>query len=97
MKTAIAIAFNCNIPQKADKKDGKVDAVDCGTLRPSSKYLEGKEVDKLTSRTKDFARAVLEDEMVIRNSLMRQSLVCATTGDGVFFTSVHSLLWQYPG
>ena len=83
--------------QEEDKKDGKVDAVDCGTLRPNSKYLEDEEIDKLTSRTKVFARAQPEDKMVIVNLLMRQNLVCAITGDGVFITSVHSLHWQYPG
>ena len=45
LKTAIAIAFNCNILQKEDKKDGRADAVDCGTLRPNSKYLEDEEIN----------------------------------------------------
>jgi potassium/sodium efflux P-type ATPase len=83
LKTAIAIAFNCNILQEEDRNDGKVDAVDCGTLRPNGAYLADKEIDKLTSRTKVFARAQPEDKMVIVNSLKRQNLVCAMTGDGV--------------
>jgi len=80
LKTAIAIAYNCNILQPGDSES---DAVDCGTLRPGGEYLRDPEIDSMTNKTKVFARAQPEDKLTIVNSLMRQGNVCAMTGDGV--------------
>jgi magnesium-transporting ATPase (P-type) len=40
-------------------------------------------IDRLTSKTKVFARAKPEDKLIIVKSLQRQNLVSAMTGDGV--------------
>jgi magnesium-transporting ATPase (P-type) len=81
VKTAIAIAKNCNILQEGD--DENKDAVDCGALRPGGKYLPHADIDEMTSRVKVFARAQPEDKLRIVESLQRQDYVSAMTGDGV--------------
>jgi potassium/sodium efflux P-type ATPase len=82
VKTAIAIAKNCNILQKGD--DDAKDAVDCGTLRTApGKYVDDFKMDAITARVKVFARAQPEDKLRIVESLQRQDFVCAMTGDGV--------------
>lgn len=82
LKTAIAIAHNCNILQDGD--DDSKDAVDCGDLRPGDgAYLSNDEIDRMTYRVKVFARAQPEDKLEIVKSLQRQDFVSAMTGDGV--------------
>jgi potassium/sodium efflux P-type ATPase len=81
VKTAIAIAKNCNILQKED--DEMKDAVDCGTLRPGGQYVDDFKMDAITARVKVFARAQPEDKLRIVESLQRQDFVSAMTGDGV--------------
>lgn len=81
VKTATAIAKNCNILQKGD--DEARDAVDCGALRPGGNYLPNGDIDEMTSRVKVFARAQPEDKLKIVESLQRQEYVSAMTGDGV--------------
>eukprot|EP00929_Paragymnodinium_shiwhaense_P042833 TRINITY_DN22100_c0_g1_i1.p1 TRINITY_DN22100_c0_g1~~TRINITY_DN22100_c0_g1_i1.p1 ORF type:complete len:1070 (-),score=330.22 TRINITY_DN22100_c0_g1_i1:352-3561(-) len=81
LKTAIAIAKNIFILAPGD--DENLCAVDCGRLRPDGDYLADGEIDKLTMKTKVFARAKPEDKLQIVKSLQRQGLVSAMTGDGV--------------
>merc|ERR1712025_96871 len=47
LKTAIAIGHNCNILQDGD--DDKLDAVDCGDLRPTGEYKTNTEIDEMTA------------------------------------------------
>jgi len=81
LKTAIAIAKNVSILQPQD--DEATAAVDCNTLRPGGHYLEGKEMDRLTSTVRVFARAKPEDKLEIVKSIQRMGQVAAMTGDGV--------------
>eukprot|EP00929_Paragymnodinium_shiwhaense_P076340 TRINITY_DN3922_c0_g1_i1.p1 TRINITY_DN3922_c0_g1~~TRINITY_DN3922_c0_g1_i1.p1 ORF type:complete len:1086 (+),score=293.08 TRINITY_DN3922_c0_g1_i1:102-3359(+) len=81
LKTAVAIGKNVGI--LAPEDDESICAVDCASLRPNEQYLPALEIDKLTMRTKVFARAKPEDKLEIVKSLQRQHLVSAMTGDGV--------------
>ncbi|CAE7367398.1 unnamed protein product, partial [Symbiodinium pilosum] len=81
LKTAIAIAKNVSILQPED--DEATAAVDCNTLRPGGHYLEGKDMDRLTSTVRVFARAKPEDKLEIVKSIQRMGQVAAMTGDGV--------------
>merc|ERR1712190_250503 len=80
LKTAVAIAKNVNILKPEDAEDC---AVDCQGLRPNAAYLSDPEIDGMTRKTKVFARAKPEDKLEIVESLQRQQLVTAMTGDGV--------------
>merc|ERR1719327_518149 len=81
LRTAAAIGRNVAI--LADSDDEKVAALDCAALRPNDKYLPDAELDALTTRVNVFARARPEDKLQIVESLQRQGLVSAMTGDGV--------------
>lgn len=81
VKTAIAIAKNVCILMPED--DENVAACDCDNLRPGGEYLNNKDMDKLTSKTRVFARAKPEDKLEIVKSIQRQGQVAAMTGDGV--------------
>ena len=85
LKTAIAIAKNINILNRATFTEGNGEATDCQSLRPvkDGPYLGPAEMDKLTATTAVFARAKPEDKLEIVKSLQRQGWVCAMTGDGV--------------
>ncbi|CAK8988857.1 Calcium-transporting ATPase 1 (BACCA1) [Durusdinium trenchii] len=81
LKTAIAIAKNVQILQPQD--DEATAAVDCNCLRPGGQYLETKEMDRMTSTVRVFARAKPEDKLEIVKSIQRMGQVAAMTGDGV--------------
>ena len=81
LKTAIAIAKNVQILQPQD--DEATAAVDCNSLRPGGQYLEQKEMDRMTSTVRVFARAKPEDKLEIVKSIQRMGQVAAMTGDGV--------------
>lgn len=81
LKTAIAIAKNVQILQPQD--DEATAAVDCNSLRPGGQYLEHREMDRMTSTVRVFARAKPEDKLEIVKSIQRMGQVAAMTGDGV--------------
>jgi len=79
LKTAAAIAKDVGI-----LKDGEEEfALDCTCLRPRDEYLADGLFDELTKNARVFARAKPEDKLKIVQSLQRQGLVSAMTGDGV--------------
>lgn len=85
LKTAVAIAENIDLIEKGTfSSDGSV-ATDCSVLRPlnDGSYIPDADIDAITSVTSVFARAKPEDKIVIVQSLQRQDLVAAMTGDGV--------------
>jgi magnesium-transporting ATPase (P-type) len=81
VKTAVAIAKNVCILMPEDNENEA--ACDCDNLRPGGEYLANKDMDKLTSKTRVFARAKPEDKLEIVKSIQRQCQVAAMTGDGV--------------
>mmetsp|Transcript_24846 Transcript_24846/g.59001 ORF Transcript_24846/g.59001 Transcript_24846/m.59001 type:complete len:1056 (+) Transcript_24846:77-3244(+) len=81
LKTAIAIAKNVQILQPQDDEDTA--AVDCNSLRPGGNYLSEKDMDRMTSTVRVFARAKPEDKLEIVKSIQRMGQVAAMTGDGV--------------
>jgi len=72
LKTAAAIAKNVNILYPTD--DENECAVDCKSLRPEGDYLDNSGIDRLTVKTKVFARAQPEDKLEIVKSLQRKLL-----------------------
>eukprot|EP00746_Dinoflagellata_sp_MGD_P159973 gnl/MRDRNA2_/MRDRNA2_86793_c0_seq1.p1 gnl/MRDRNA2_/MRDRNA2_86793_c0~~gnl/MRDRNA2_/MRDRNA2_86793_c0_seq1.p1 ORF type:complete len:1036 (-),score=234.58 gnl/MRDRNA2_/MRDRNA2_86793_c0_seq1:731-3838(-) len=80
LKTAQAIAADIGI---LDRSAFASKALDCSLLRPGGVYMSESEMDKITYDADVFARAQPEDKLQIVNSLQRQGLVCAMTGDGV--------------
>ncbi|CAE8708278.1 unnamed protein product [Polarella glacialis] len=80
LKTAAAIASDIGI---LTSTEGEAEAIDCLKLRPDGEYLPDAEMDLLTQNARVFARAKPEDKLEIVQSLQRQGLVSAMTGDGV--------------
>lgn len=81
LKTAAAIAHDIGI--LGIKAGADSDALDCSVLRPNGGYLCDEEIDAVTAGARVFARAKPEDKLKIVQSLQRQGLVSAMTGDGV--------------
>jgi len=79
LKTAAAIARDVGILHDSQEET----AVDCTELRPGGEYLAAGELDAVTAHARVFARAKPEDKLMIVQSLQRQGLVSAMTGDGV--------------
>ncbi|CAJ1449607.1 unnamed protein product [Effrenium voratum] len=81
LKTAIAIAKNVQILQPQDDEvaytRGYSHAVCAGN------YLSEKDMDRMTSTVRVFARAKPEDKLEIVKSIQRMGQVAAMTGDGV--------------
>jgi len=80
LKTAAAIARDVRILEPGAPDAA---ALDCTRLRPSGDYLPDRDIDALTAEARVFARAKPEDKLEIVQSLQRQGLVSAMTGDGV--------------
>eukprot|EP00928_Gymnodinium_smaydae_P047517 TRINITY_DN31719_c0_g1_i1.p1 TRINITY_DN31719_c0_g1~~TRINITY_DN31719_c0_g1_i1.p1 ORF type:complete len:1005 (-),score=234.28 TRINITY_DN31719_c0_g1_i1:232-3246(-) len=80
LKTGAAIAEDVGILKDMGPGDH---ALDCSRLRPHGEYLPDAQMDLLTKDALVFARAKPEDKLKIVQSLQRQGLVSAMTGDGV--------------